>query len=374
MNNSIKSKKVSFTILLLLSFLSLVSCKKEKSAVIKNTVSSPLTLDTIKVGFMYIGSIHDEGYTTAQDRGRRALVDMGVKNTFYVENVPDNAQCEAVLLDLIQQGCSIIYSTSYSFMDRTLKIAKEYPNIKFAHCSGYKRNTNLSTYFGKMYEARYLAGIVAGLKTTSNKIGYVAAFPIPECIRGINAFTLGVQSVNKNAVIKVMWTNTWYDPKQETYAARKVLDWGADVIAQHQDTTAAQIAAQEQGAFCIGYNTATPKAAPKAYLTAPVFNWEVFMCEDVKKVIDGTWESRAYWEGLEAGIVDLSPLSALCAAGTEERVKEAKTNIVDKSLQIFSGPLYDNKGNKRVEDGVIMSESEIWNMDWFIQGVEVIEE
>ena len=341
------------------SALALTGCSKKDGA-----ASSKITKDNLKVGFVYIGSVNDEGYTQAQDQGRLALEALGIK-TQYVENVPENADCEKVIRDLIDQGCNVIYTTSFGFMDWTIKVAADFPNVKFGHCSGYKRAENVSTYFGKAYEARYLAG----MKTSSNKIGYVAAFPLPECIRGINGFTRGVQSVNPDATVEVIWTNTWYDPAVEKQAALELLNKGCDVIEQHQDTTAPQIAAQEKGAYAIGYNVATPSAAPKAYLTAPVFHWATFIVDDVNSILDGTWKSRAYWEGLSANMTDLAPLSDLCAPGTKEKVESAKTAIIDGSLKIFEGPIYDQNGTERVASGSVMTDDEVWNMGWFVKGV-----
>ena len=182
--------------------------------------------DNIKVGFIYISSIHDEGYTQAHDQGRLALEKMGI-STVYAEYVPENADCEKAIRDLIDQGCNVIYTNSFGFMDWTLKVANDFPNVYFAHCSGYKRAENMSTYFGKIYQARYLSGIAAGYKTQANRIGYVAAYPIPEVIRGINAFTLGVQSVNLDATVEVVWTSTWYDPAIEKQGALDLLNRGA---------------------------------------------------------------------------------------------------------------------------------------------------
>ena len=255
---------------------------------------------SVKAGFVYIGKIDDGGYTQAHDQGRLAIEKMGVE-TAYVEDVAETVSdtCEAIRT-LIDEGCNLIYTNSFGFMEGTVEMAKEYPNVKFAHCSGYQRSDNLSTYFGKVYQARYLAGIVAGMKTEKNYIGYVAAKGIPEVIRGINAFTLGVQSVNPDAKIEVVFTDTWYDPSVEKQAALELLNKGVDVIAQHQDTTAPQVAAQEKGAYCIGYNFPTADAAPDAYLTAACFNWSTFYTDDCQRALDGTWTSRAYWEGLAA--------------------------------------------------------------------------
>lgn len=327
-----------------------------------------LTKDTVKVGFVYIGSINDEGYTQAHDKGRLAIEAMGIK-TAYVENVAENADCEKAIRDLIDQGCNVIYTNSFGFMDWTEKVAKDTPNVYFGHCSGYKQLANMCSYFGKIYQARYLAGIVAGLRTSNGKIGYVGAFAIPEVIRGLNAFTLGVQSVNPNATVEVVWTSTWFDPSVEKQAALELLNKGCDVIEQHQDTTAPQIAAQEKGAYCIGYNVPTPNAAPKSYLTAPIFNWPLFYTSNVQAIIDGTWEGKAYWEGMETGLVDLDTLTANCAPGTAEAVATVKAKIVSGEFDPFTGPLYDQNGVEKVASGVKMTEDEIWNMGWLVKGV-----
>ncbi len=324
--------------------------------------------EDLKVGFVYIGAHDDEGYSQAHDRGRQAVEAMGVA-TAYVEHVPENADCEKAIRDLIDQGCNVIYATSFGFMPYALKVAKDFPQVYFGHCSGYETAENLSQYFGKVFQARYLSGIVAGLKTKVNKIGYVAAMPIPEVIRGINAFALGVQSVNPDATVEVIWTNTWYDPSVEKQAAIELLNKGVDVMAQHQDTTAPQIAAQEKGVFAIGYNSPTLDAAPKAYLTAPLFHWETFYTDDVQKIIDGTWQSRTYWEGLDVGMVGLDALSENVAEGTAEAVETAKAKIIDGSLHVFAGPIADQNGEVKVPEGTTMTDEEIWNMSWFVKGV-----
>jgi basic membrane protein A len=324
--------------------------------------------DNIKVGFIYIGSINDEGYTQAHDKGRIAVEALGVKCA-YIENVPENADCEKAIRDLIDQGCNVIYTTSFGFMDWTLKVAQDFPNVYFAHCSGYKQAENMSSFFGKIYQARYLAGIAAGYKTKVNKIGYVAAFPIPEVIRGINAFTLGVQSVNSSATVEVIWTNTWYDPAVEKQAAIELLNKGCDVIAQHQDTTAPQIAAQERGAAAIGYNVSTPNAAPAAYLTAPLFHWDVFYVDDVKHVLAGDWKARAYWEGFSNGTVSLDTLTAHNDPRTASAVADVEGKIKSGAFAPFTGPLSDQAGAVKVQAGVKMTDDEIWNMNWFVKGV-----
>ncbi|MCX7615472.1 MAG: BMP family ABC transporter substrate-binding protein, partial [Clostridiales bacterium] len=210
--------------------------------------------DKIKVGFVYVGSATDGGYSQAHDKGRQEVEQkLGVK-TQYVENVPENADCEKAIRDLIDQGCNVIYANSFNYGDYVLNVAKDYPNVYFGHATGLKTAKNVSIYMGRIEEPRYLSGIAAGLRTKSNKIGFVAAMPIAEVVRGINAFTLGVRSVNSKATVEVVWTNTWYDPSQEKAAAVELINRGCDVIAQHCDSTGPEIAAQEKGVYAVGYN------------------------------------------------------------------------------------------------------------------------
>jgi len=328
--------------------------------------------DEIKIGFIYIGSAHDGGYSQAHDRGRQEMVkNLGLREdqTVVVEDVIENADCEKTIRDLIDQGCNVIYANSFGHGEWVAKVAEDHPEVKFGHATGIVMKDNMSTYMGRIYEARYLSGIVAGLKTQTNKIGYVAAMPIGEVIRGINAFTLGVRSVNPEATVEVVWLNSWYDPALEKTTALTLIDKGCDVIAQHCDTTSPQVAAEEKGVFAIGYNSSTYDAAPNAYLTAPLFNWGVWYTQDVQSIIDGTWKAQRYWEGLNSGMVALDKLSENCAEGTAEVVAEAEAKIKDGSLIIFQGPLKDNKGNLVVSEGQVMTDGELESFNWFVEGV-----
>ena len=327
----------------------------------------------LKVGFIYIGTPGDVGYTFAHDQGRlyleEKLKDKGV-TTVKVENVPETADSEKAMKNLIDQGCKVIFSTSFGYMDFVEKVAKENPDVKFFHCSGNKSNeTNFVNYFGKIEQARYLTGIVAGLKTKSGKIGYVAAMQIPEVIRGIDAFTLGVRSVNPTAVVNVKWTNTWYDPQLEKSAAEALLNEGNDIIAQHQDSTAAQIAAQEKGVFAIGYNSDSSKAAPKAYLTAPVWNWGVYYVDQVQKILDGSWKAENYLGGMHEGVVDIGPMTDLVDADIKAQVEAAKAKILDGSLDVFAGPVKDQTGAVKIAEGATMTVEEQQACKWFVEGV-----
>lgn len=335
--------------------------------------SSTAAVKELKVGFIYIGSVGDVGYTFAHDQGRKyleeKLKDKGV-TTVALENVPENADCEKAIRNLIDQGCKAIFATSYGYMEFMDKVAKEFPDVKFFHCSGYMSNdTNFVNYFGRIEQARYLSGMVAGLKTKSNKIGYVAAMQIPEVIRGIDAFTLGVRSVNPNAVVNVKWTNTWYDPQLEKDAATALLNEGNDVIAQHQDTTASQIAAQEKGAFAIGYNSDSKTAAPKAYLTAPIWNWGVYYADQVQKILDGTWKAENYLGGMKEGVVDLAPMTDLVDPDIQKKVEEAKSKILDGTLDVFAGPIKDQTGAVKIAQGATMTDKEQSECKWFVEGV-----
>jgi basic membrane protein A len=326
--------------------------------------------EKLKVGFIYVGPVGDAGWTYAHDLGRKYLEEqLGVETT-YVESVPEGADAERVLTQLAEEGNKVIFATSFGYMDPVINVAKKYPDVVFMHCSGYMTADNAGTYFGRMYQPRYLSGIAAGYKTKSNIIGYVAAFPIPEVIRGINAFTLGVRSVNPDAKVKVVWTHTWYDPAAEKDAAISLLDAGADVIAQHQDTPGPQQAAQERGAFSVGYNTDMKQFAPKAYLTAPIWNWGPYYVETVKAVMDGTWKSEQYWGGMQDNIVGLAPLTELVDEEAKTLIEQKKQEIIDGRFKVFAGPIKDQNGELKVKEGEALTDTEMLEMNWFVEGVE----
>lgn len=325
--------------------------------------------DEFVVGFIYVGPVGDGGWTYAHDQGRLALEDqLGVK-TIYKESVPETQEVENEIRTMIDQGAKVIFATSFGYMDYVEKISAEFPEVKFFHCSGFKSTDNMANYFGRMYEARYLSGIVAGMKSETNKIGYVAAFPIPEVIRGINAFALGVQSVNPEATVEVVWTSTWYDPAKEKEAAVALLDKGVDIIAQHQDTAGPQQAAEEAGKFSIGYNTDMKETAPNAYMTAPVWNWAPYYVNQVKAVQENTFKSHAYWEGMTADIVKLADLTDLAPEGSKEKVEAAKASILDGSMFVFQGPIKDQNGEVKVAEGQKMTDQEMLDMMWFVENV-----
>ena len=331
----------------------------------------------VKIGLICVHDINS-GYDAAHIEGLTAACEeLGIdanSQVIFRYNIAEDENCYDAAVDLAEEGCNIIFGTSYGYMDTMEQLAAEYPEVIFSHCSGYKNNgKNLNNYFGRIYEARYLTGIAAGLKTKSNKIGYVAAqgSSNPEVTGGIDAFALGVKSVNKDAKVYVKVTNTWFDLNKEKSAAIALLDLGCDVIAQHQDTAQPQIAAEERGVWGCGYNSDMTAEAPKAHLTATVWNWGVYYTQAVKQVIDGTWTPTNYFDGMKEGLVDISPLSANCADGTKEAIEKARASIVDGTLKVFAGPLKDNTGKEQVKSGDYLKDDYIaGKLNWYVDNVE----
>lgn len=332
---------------------------------------APKAAEKLKVAFVYVGPVGDAGWTYAHDQARKYLESKvpGVQ-TVFVESVPEGADSERVITQLVEQGAKIVFTTSFGYMDPTINVAKKYPGVTFMHCSGFKTAPNVGTYFGRMYQARYLSGIAAGKQTKSNTIGYVAAFPIPEVVRGINAFTLGVRSVNPQAKVKVIWTNTWYDPAKEKQAAMSLLDAGADVIAQHQDTPGPMQAAQEKGKFGIGYNTDMSKMAPKAVLTSPVWNWGPYYVKVVEGVKNKTWKNEQYWGSMKDNVIDLAPFGPMVTDDTKKLIADSKKKIVDGTWDVFWGPVKDQTGAVKIAAGQKMSDADMLGFNWFVEGVD----
>jgi basic membrane protein A and related proteins len=323
----------------------------------------------LKVGFIYVSPVGDAGYSYSHDVGRKAIEAMDGVTTSYVEAVPEGPDSERVMVNMARKDFDIIFATSFGYMDSMVKVSKQFPKTAFLHCSGFKTTENMGNYFGRIYQARYLSGIVAGGMTKTNVIGYVAAFPIPEVIRGINAFTLGVRSVNPKATVRVVWTKTWYDPATEKEAGKSLLDVGADVIAQHQDSPGPQEAAQEKGVYSIGYNTDMSAFAPKAHLTAPVWNWGVYYKQVVEAVQKGTWKPEAAWPGMAEGVVELAPFGPMVPKALQDKVNGEKAEIIAGRQKIFVGPIKDQKDVVKIADGVVATDPELLGMTWFVEGV-----
>lgn len=334
--------------------------------------------DKIIVGAVFIGAA-DDGFTGAHYNGMEGMrnaLGLSEEQVLYKYNVPENAECEVALRELVDAGCNIIFGNSWGFMNFMDEMAEEFPDVIFSHCSGFMNNgKNFNNYFGRIYQARYLSGIAAGKKTESNLIGYVAAFPDnAEVNGGINAFALGVQSVNPEAVVYVKYINSWGDPTLEKQTAEALLSLNCDVIAQHCDSVMPQVAAEEAGKFGCGYNRDMTEAAPKAHLTAPIWNWDVFYTMEVEDVIDGSWECVNYFPGMAEGFIDISPLSENVADGTAEAIEAARTKIVSGEWDVFTGEIVNNTGEVVVAAGEKLSDADITGgvmTTLLVKGVEV---
>jgi basic membrane protein A len=327
--------------------------------------------DSTKAAFIYVGPVGDAGWTYSHDQGRlAAAAETGVETAF-VETVPEGtADFGNYARDFIGQGFNVIFGTSFGYMDDMEALAEEFPDVVFDHVSGYKANgTNFGNSFGRMYEPRYLSGMVAGSATSSNLIGYVAAFPIPEVIRGINAFTLGVLETNPDAQVEVVWTSTWFDPVVEGDSAQALLDKGADVIAMHQDSTAAGEKAEAAGARWVAYNSDMSAHAPAAHLTAPVWNWGPRYAEIIGQAIDGTYEGGYYWGSMADGVVDLAPIASDVDAAVKAAVAERRQQIIDGSFHPFQGPINAQDGSLYVAAGDVLDDGTMLSMDVFVEGV-----
>lgn len=323
----------------------------------------------LRVAFVYVGPIGDAGWTWAHDQGRQFLEDELAVETRFLESIPEGPESQRVFEDLASEGFGLIFGTSFGYMDPMLAAAEKFPDTVFEHATGFKTGDNMGTYFGAAEEARYLSGLVAGQATEADRIGYVAAFPIPEVLRGINAFTLGVREVNPEATVQVIWTSTWFGPDIERQAAESALDAGADVLAMHQDSPAVGQAAEERGAKWVGYNSDMEQFAPEAWLTAPVWNWGPYYVETAQQVIDGTWEPDQFYGDMAGGLVDLAPFGTSVPEDTQERVEQRKQEIIDGSFEIFAGPIRNQAGEVVVPEGEVASLEELLATDYLVEGV-----
>ena len=326
--------------------------------------------EKLKAGFVYVGPVEDAGWTKSHDDGRLAMEELDfVGESVFVESVPEGADAVRVITELAESGCNMIFTTSFGYMDPTLEVAAKYPDVTFLHATGYKTDVNYTNYMGKMYQSKYLAGIVAGNMSKSGKLGYVAPFPIPEVVRLINAYTLGARSVNPKATVQVLWTNSWFDPVHEKEAANTMIADGCDVITQGTDSAGPQEAAEAAGVYSIGYDSDMSMFAPTAHLTAPVWHWGIYYKDVATKVHNGTWTNEPIWWDMGTGITGLSPYNEVVPQEVRDQVAEVKVQILEDD-QIFTGPLYDNQEELRVEDGVALTDGEKLSIQWFVKGVK----
>ncbi len=328
--------------------------------------------DPMKVGFVYVGPIGDHGWSYQHDQGRLALEEhFGDKvTTTYVENVNEGADAERTIRRLAQAGNEVIFTTSFGFMNATMRVAKEYPDVTFLHATGYKRSDNVGTYLSETYEGRYVTGTAAGLVTKTNTIGYIASFPIPEVIRDINSVYLGAKAVNPDVKIKVIWVNTWFDPAKEADAANALMDQGADVLVQHTDSPAPLMAAEKRGNWGVGQASDMRHFGEKAHLLSVVNNWGPYYIRTVQSVMDGTWKSEDYWGGLADDVIQIVGLNEHLSDDQRAKVESVTAAIHNGELHPFTGPLKDQSGTLKVAAGETMSQEELAGMDWYVEGID----
>ena len=338
-----------------------------------NAPASPVaTNQPLKVGFVYVGPVGDFGWTHAHDAARKEM-EANLKGKVvskFVESVSEGADAERVIRQLALDGNKLIFTTSFGYMNPTIKVAKDFPNVAFEHCTGYKRAENVGTYLGRFEETRYLTGMIAGKMTKSNVIGYLGAFPIPEVIRGIGAFTQGLRATNPEAKVRVVWVQSWYDPAKEREAAQALANLGADVLTQHTDSAAAIQLAQEKGIYAFGYNTDMSKFGPKAHLTSAVNNWGKFYTDSAQAVLDGTWKPEDVWYGLSKGMVDISPMNDAIPKDVQELVQAKRQEFINGTAHPFDGPVIDQTGAVRIPEGKALEDKAQLAMDWYVQGIE----
>ncbi len=326
----------------------------------------------LKIGFAYIGPVGDGGWTFAHDQARKKLeAEFGDKiQTTYVESVPEGADAERVLRDLVTQGNKLIFGTTFGYMDTMQKLGAEFPDVKFEHATGYKTSANVRTYDSRTYEGAYLAGIIAGGMTKTNTLGVVGSVPIPEVLRNLNSFTLGAQSVNPAIKTKVVWVNDWFNPPKETEAATSLINGGADVLFQNTDSPAVLKTAQEKGKRAFGWDSDMTSYGPQAHLGSAVINWVPYYTKSVKDVLDGTWTTGQAWWGVKEGAVDLVSIAEDVPAELKAKVEEAKKGLKEGTLVIWKGPIADNAGKEVLAADAAADDKFLTGINFFVKGVE----
>ena len=335
--------------------------------------SRPAASEPVKAGFVYVSPITDAGWTKQHDEGRKAVeaaLGAGVKTTF-VENVPEGADAERVIRDLARQGNRIIFTPSFGYMEPTLKVAKEFPEVKFESITGYKTAPNVATANARYYEGRYLAGIAAGRMSQTGVAGYVAGFPIPEVLQGINAFMLGMRSVNPKAEVKVVWLNAWFDPPKERDAAMGLFNQNVDVVAFHTGSTAVMAAAQERGKLAVAYHSDMRTVAPDAQIVAVTHQWGAYYTARVRAVAAGTWKSGQVWGGVKEGMIRVGDFGPKVPKAVQDEVLARQQDIAAGRLHPFHARtvVRDNEGREQIAAGQTLTDGQILTMNWLVEGV-----
>ena len=326
----------------------------------------------LKVAFVYVGPVGDGGWTFAHDQGRKAVeAAFGDKiQTTFVEKVPESSDAERVFRDLASQGNKLIFGTTFGYMEPMLKVARDFPDVKFEHATGYKTAPNMAVYETKTFEGAYLAGILAGKTTKSNKLGVVASFPIPEVVRNINAFTLGAQSVNPNVTTRAVWISSWFDPAKERDAAMTMIGQGVDVLIQNTDSPATLQAAEEKGVNAFGWDSDMTAYGPKAHLGSAIIDWAPYYKQSVQSALDGNWKNGETWWGVKEKSINLVNVNASVPEEARAAMEAKKAELAEGKAIVFAGPLVDQSGKERVAAGKEAEISLLKGMNFYVKGVE----
>jgi basic membrane protein A and related proteins len=349
----------------LVSALSALSCFFTPS-LIHAQAKAPL-----KVGYVFVSPVADAGWTHQHNMARQQLEkELGAKvTTTFVENVSEGADAERVIRDMAAQGHQLIFTTSFGYMNPTEKVAAQFPNTVFMHATGYKTAPNMGNYNARFYEGRFLNGFIAGKMSKSGVVGYVAAFPIPEVLQGINAFARGVRIANPKAEVRVVWVNSWFDPGKERDAATALMTQSADVLTHHTDSTAVVQAAEQKGVYSIGYHSDMSKFGPKGHLTATTHHWGAHNVSVAKAVLEKRWVTGSVWGGMKDGFIQLGPINPVVPAAVVAQVKTMQADLIAGKLHPFAGPLLGQDGKEMIPAGRTLTDAELNSMDYYLWGV-----
>jgi basic membrane protein A len=353
------------------------SCSKQDTPAPAATAQSaaPATAaapSVLKTAFVYVGPVGDAGWTFAHDSARKAAEAMfgaRIKTTF-IENVPEGADAERVIRDLVSQGNKLIFGTTFGYMEPMMKVAPDAKDVYFEHATGYKTAPNLRTYDSRTYEGAYMAGVLAGSVTKSHKLGVVGSIPIPEVIRNIDSFTMGARSVDPKAETSVVWVNKWFDPPKESEAAQTLIDQGADVLMQNTDSAAVLQTAEKNGKYGFGWDSDMSKFAPKAHLASAVIQWAPYYEKAIQDVLDGKWTTGQAWWGVKEGAIDLASIADSVPAAAKEKIATIKSGLKDGSFAIWAGPIVDQSGKELLKAGETADDKFLHGITFYVKGVQ----
>jgi len=352
----------------------LVGCgKKEEAKPAEAPKAAEAKPAPLKIAFAYVGPVGDGGWTFAHDNARKAVEkEFGDKvQTSFVENVPESADAERVIRDMVGQGNKLIFGTTFGYMEPMLKVAADSKDVKFEHATGYKQAENMRTYDSRTYEGAYMAGVIAGKMTKSNTLGVVASIPIPEVIRNINSFTMGAQSSNPKVKTKVVWVNEWFNPPKETEAATSLINGGADVLFQNTDSPAVLKTAQDKGKRAFGWDSDMTAYGPKAHLASAIINWTPYYIKATQEALEGKWTGgSAAWWGVKEGAIDIVSIAEDVPADTKAKVEEVKKGLKEGNFAIWKGPILDNTGKEVLKKDEVADDKFLGGINFYVKGVE----